>query len=110
MPATPKAEMRTRRQDKARADRLAAKARRACTDAVWARDGEAESDGSTWAECHYCGVPVARVGGWWWTGHVHEKLARSLGGDPHDPDGAVIACHLCHFNGPSGAHRRSERA
>ncbi len=109
MPSHQKSELRTRQQDRARQQRQDAKARRSCTDAVWARDGVVNGK-DTWAECHYCGVPVARVGGWWWTGHVHEELARSLGGDPHNPAGAVIACHGCHFPGPSGAHRRSVRA
>lgn len=102
MPATQKWQMRSRKQDKARLERLAAKARRRCTDAVWAR-----AEGF----CEDCGMGLLR-----WaepesarSGHVHERRARSLGGDETDPSQCLLLCRGCHFNGPSGAHRASER-
>jgi hypothetical protein len=110
MPATQKSAMRTRAQDKSRQSRLDAKARKACVEAVWKRAGEMHG----WAECEECKRIVTR--NWqsldldaFYAGHVHEQLARSLGGDPHDPDGCVLLCGKCHMNGPSGAHRRSVR-
>jgi hypothetical protein len=42
-------------------------------------------------------------------GHVHEIVPRSLGGDATDPDNCLLLCPGCHFNGPSGAHRKTER-
>jgi hypothetical protein len=105
MPAKQKSEIVTRKQEKARRDRLEAKARAACVDAVWAREG----DGA--AYCQDCGAMVMRYSPFpFEVGHVHEKRARSLGGDPHDPDQCELLCYDCHFNGPSGAHRRSVRA
>ena len=104
MPATPKAEMRTRRQDKARADRLDAKARKACVQEVWNR---------AQARCEACGrnvYPPSEACHPMMVGHVHERLSRSLGGNPSDPANCVLLCVRDHFNGPSGAHRRSERA
>ncbi len=85
---------------KARTVRQFAKLRKACVDAVWKR---AEH------QCEYCGY-------WVWkpsetdqafrVGHVHELIPRSQGGDPTNPDECKLACPPCHFNGPSGAHRR----
>ena len=101
MPAKSKAEMTTRKQEKARRDRQDAKARKACVDAVWARAN---------SKCEYCGRMVSRPGGtsfWLDVGHVHEERARSLGGDHTDPSGCKLTCVGCHM--PSGAHRRSVR-
>lgn len=99
MPAQRKAEMRTRRQDTASQRYQAAKARKACVEAVWKRANSL---------CEYCGRFVRRTRFWLDSGHVHEVRARSLGGNPHDPKHCKLACVQCHF--PSGAHRRSVRA
>lgn len=102
MPALQKWQMPTRRQEKARQARQDAKASRACCDTLWA--------GRRYAPCHYCGRTVARGGTFFKAvGAVHEPGHRSLGADPTDAAANVIACHDCHFNGPSGAHRLSER-
>jgi hypothetical protein len=108
MPSQPKSSLRTRKQDKSRQARVDAKARRKCVEAVWAQCGALGSYGQ-WGYCHYCSRVVQRTGAYWERGHVHETRARSLGGDPHDPKQCVLTCHACHFNGPSGAHRRSVR-
>ena len=107
MPATPKSAMRTRQQDRARQARQAAKARKACVKAVWARAG---ATFGPWARCEGCGGAV-RLGDqapYVTAGHVHEKRARSLGGNPHDPTQCELLCMSCHM--PNGAHRRSVRA
>jgi hypothetical protein len=112
MPSTPKSELRTRKQDRDRQARQDAKARKACVEAVWARtrmkDGWTAD--SEYSQCEQCGDIVWRDGVLYFAGHVHEKRARSLGGDPHDPSQCELLCHACHFSGPSGAHRRSVRA
>jgi 5-methylcytosine-specific restriction endonuclease McrA len=36
--------------------------------------------------------------------HVNERLPRSLGGSPHEPENLELVCRRCHFGGPSGAH------
>lgn len=103
MPAIPKHQMRTRKQDKARQARADAKARRACVDEVWER---------AQGHCEECRVLVYRPGTavvWLRYGHVDEILPKSLGGDPHDPDNCRLLCHPCHFSGPSGAHRVTVR-
>lgn len=111
MPAQRKDQLRTRRQQQASQAYQDAKARRKCCDAVWAREGV---DGPTygwWAYCHDCSRVVLRSSSYYRdVGHVHERRARSLGGDPTDAAGCVLLCHACHFDGPSGAHRRSVRA
>ena len=90
MPATPKHQLRTRQQDKARQARQDAKARRLCVDAVWQR---ADS------HCEECRAVVYRPGScvvWTRYGHVHEVQPRSLGGDPHDPSNCLLLCVRCH--------------
>lgn len=100
MPSQPKSTLRTRRQDKASQAYQNAKARKACVEAVWAR-----ADGC----CEYCGRFVWRSSAFApAVGHVHEALARSLGGDPANPQHAKLTCSECHM--PNGAHRRSVRA
>ena len=99
MPAAPKSSMPTRAQERARERRQAAKARKACCDTLWA--------GRFYAPCHYCGRTVRRGGTFFGdVGAVHEPGHRSLGADPTDANVNVIACHDCHFNGVSGAHRQ----
>ena len=81
---------RTRAQDKARQQRLDAKARRACVNAVWER-----AEGL----CESCNAQVYRPGSgvvWLRYGHVHEVRHRSLGGDPHDPGGCLLVFVRCH--------------
>lgn len=90
MPAPRKDQIRTRKQDKARQARADAKARKACVVFVWERDRGC---------CQKCGVAVytpslARCVSV--TGHVHEVVPRSRGGDPHDPAGCVLMCAICH--------------
>lgn len=102
MPAQPKSAMRTRRQDRASQRYQDAKARRACTDVVWG--------GREWGSCVLCRAFVLRASeSYWRVGHVDEILPRSLGGDPHDPKNCRLLCHQCHFSGPSGAHRLTDR-
>lgn len=101
MPSQPKSTLRTRAQDKASKRYRKGKARRVCTDKLWA--------GEHYQPCHYCGRYVARGGTFFKAvGGVHEPRARSLGGDPADAQVNVIACEDCHM--PNGAHRRSVRA
>jgi 5-methylcytosine-specific restriction endonuclease McrA len=35
---------------------------------------------------------------------VNERVPKSLGGNPLDPDNCELTCRKCHFGGPSGAH------
>ena len=103
MPATSKADMTTRRQQQASQKRLDAKARKACVEAVWKRaEGRCE-------DCGVCVEPIAEAETAMTVGHVHEVRSRSLGGDETDPNQCLLLCFRCHFNGPSGAHRRSVR-
>ena len=96
MPATPKHEIRTRKQDKARQGRLDAKAREACLDAVWNRSGDAVEIGLS-GRCEACRKTVWRYSGSpMMQGHVHEIKPRSLGGDPTDPNGCQLLCPVCH--------------
>lgn len=107
MPALRKDQLRTRRQDRARRDRQDAKARRICTDAVWARQGDAVEG---WGNCELCLAFVLRASESHHNlGHVDEILPRSLGGDSTDPANCRLLCHDCHFSGPSGAHRLTDR-
>jgi hypothetical protein len=112
MPSQPKSSLRTRQQDKASQKYQDAKARKACVQAVWkrARARYAWPEDSEYANCEQCGDLVWRDAVLYAAGHVHEKLARSLGGDPHDPNQCELLCYSCHFPGKSGAHRRSVRA
>lgn len=105
---TPKPEPLSR--VKARTLRQYAAARKACVVRVWARAGW--SLHHPWAACESCGRFVSKdaVPPSPHAGHVHERRARSLGGDPTDPAQCELICTPCHFNGPSGAHRKSERA
>lgn len=84
---------------KARRERLEATRRRKCVGLVWWR---AQS------RCERCGRPVippADCEGWEpWRGDVNEKIPRSKGGDPGNPDHCELICQGCHFSGPSGAH------
>lgn len=96
-PAQQKSQLLTRAQQKAHQQRADAKARRACTDAVWKRSGAVPFDGGEASWCEQCkafvvrgGRPSLRLG------HVHEWKPRSLGGDPTDPDGCVLLCVRCH--------------
>lgn len=88
-----------RKTVKARAKRLEAKARAACVRLVWWRAG---------SRCERCGRPVtppAECQGWEpWRGDVNERIPRSRGGDPTNPDHCELVCQSCHFGGPSGAH------
>lgn len=34
----------------------------------------------------------------------NERVPRSRGGSPTDPDNIELTCRKCHFGGPSGAH------
>ena len=107
MPAKSKAEMTTRRQDKARQDRADAKARKACVAAVWLR---AESR-CEWVDGPIrCFQPVnlwASRAFWMTLGHVDEIVPKSRGGSPHDPENCRLLCHAHHFSGASGAHRHT---
>jgi 5-methylcytosine-specific restriction endonuclease McrA len=99
MPATPKASMRTRKQDIARKMREQAALRRQCVTTVWTRAR---------GHCEECGrrVELPQVASSVLTaGHVHETTPRSRGGDATDPAQCVLLCRGCHFSGPSGAHR-----
>lgn len=90
----PLAQVRARRRREAQA------ARRRCLDAVWERAR---------ARCEGCGRYLRRGGTYFReVGHVHERVSRARGGDPTDPANCLLLCFDCHFNGPSGAHRRSE--
>jgi len=91
MPAKSKAEMLTRAQQKSRQARQDAKARRACTDQVWG--GHDVQHGN----CAKCRRFVLRSSVTPWVlGHVHEKVPRSLGGDPADPENTELLCFVCH--------------
>ena len=82
--AVPKPEPRAK--IKAKRDRADAKARKLCVEAVWKRAG---------GRCEICGLRVWRVTeaqSVMHVGHVHERLSRALGGDPHDPDNCVLLC------------------
>ena len=92
MPAIPKSSMPTRAQERARERRQAAKARKACVDAVWKRAGSGD-----YGRCEGCGRLVARTSAYaHMLGHVHEVIFRSRGGNPHDPDGCKLYCYFCH--------------
>ena len=108
MPSQPKSTLRTRRQDKASRKYQDAKARRSCTDAVWARDGCLDEG---WGNCVLCGAFVLRASESHLNlGHVDEILPKSLGGAEDDPANCRLLCHNCHFGGPSGAHRKTDRS
>jgi len=85
----PKPEPRAKVKARARRDKAAK--RLACVEAVWKRDGY---------RCQRCLAPVVppslglpqRC-----TGHVHEHLHRSQGGDPTDPDNCILLCGVCHM-------------
>ena len=93
----------SRKRVKARTARQHAAARKACVDAVWKRDD---------STCQLCGSFVRRPTvtdfppEW---GHVDEIIPRSLGGSDTDLENLRLVCHLCHFSGPSGAHRKTVR-
>lgn len=61
-----------------------------CVDIVWrvAR-----------SRCERCGLPLRRDDG---EGEVNERVPRSRGGDPNDPDNCELLCSYCHR--PNGAH------
>ena len=79
-----------------RQKRQAVTARALCIATVFTRDG---------SRCRVCQVPVLPMRDAlyaWQVGHVHEHPPRSLGGDPHDPDGCLLLCTECHM--PGGVH------
>lgn len=104
MPAIQKAALRTRKQDKARAERQHTKDRRACVEAVWHRAGgrcEWRSAGRR------CNRGLMRGGVFWGVvGQVDEILSKSRGGSDTDVANCRLLCPRHHFSGPSGAHRR----
>ena len=102
MPAQAKSAIPSRAREKAQRKYREGKARRACVEAVWKR-----AEGA----CECCGRAVYRpyhATSALYMGHVHEKRARSLGGDETDPSQCQLLCVRCHM--PNGAHRRSVRA
>ena len=99
MPATPKSQLWTRAQERARERRQAAKARKACVEKVWERENY---------RCESCRQHVFRTNAFHdRLGHVDEIVSRAQGGDPTDPNNCRLLCYQCHFSGPSGAHRAS---
>jgi 5-methylcytosine-specific restriction endonuclease McrA len=84
---------------KRKTDRQHWQARRKCVIEVWRRAG---------GKCQRCGrkvrPPRERYGWEDDRGDVNEKIPKSLGGDPTDPDNCELTCKPCHFGGPSGAH------
>jgi 5-methylcytosine-specific restriction endonuclease McrA len=61
------------------------------------------------SRCQRCGRTVTDDC-WPWEpqrAHVHEIVPRSLGGDPHDPNGCQLLCAACHL--PNGVHRAGDR-
>ena len=121
---------------KARRKAQEARARSACCDTVWTRaHSRCECDGCR--RCNpdgdhrrglldkpktdrrlmfrfstgwRCGAYVKRASTYFReVGHVDEKIPRSQGGDPTDPENCRLLCHDCHFSGPSGAHRITKR-
>lgn len=110
MPAQQKDKIRTRAQDKAAAARRYAVKRRKCCDDVWKREDAVPFGDTVMALCERCHRCVLRASSFpFQLGHVDEKIPRSLGGDPTDLDNCQLLCHYCHFSGPSGAHRNTER-
>lgn len=104
-------------KEKARKKRNGMADRRVCTDAVWRRAGNGFSGHCECDGCPNCLTPgrecgrFVKRGGTFFKalGHVDEKVPRSRGGDPHDPDNCLLKCYDCHFSGPSGAHRITRR-
>jgi 5-methylcytosine-specific restriction endonuclease McrA len=84
---------------KRQADRKKGVSRRRCVLIVWKRAK---------GKCERCGKkvrPARECYGWEDDrGDVNEKVPRSLGGDPTNPDDCELTCKACHFGGPSGAH------
>jgi hypothetical protein len=84
---------------KRQTDRQVWAARKRCVVTVWRRAN---------GRCERCGKrvrPARECYGWEDDrGDVNEKIPRSLGGDPTDPDNCELTCKACHFGGPSGAH------
>lgn len=67
--------------------------RKQCVDLVYKRAHR---------RCERCGHPIRNSGHPDCVGHVNEKIPRSKGGNPRDPDNCELVCHACHF--PNGAH------
>ena len=101
MPAVPKPEPLKR--VKARTLRQHAAARKACVDAVWTRADHCCEVCRRWVKRPRETDDVLQVG------HVDEILPRSLGGSDTDVENCRLTCYRCHFSGPSGAHRKTER-
>ena len=91
MLVTPRPKPAPRKTLKGRATRQYQQARRACIDAVCARDG---------FRCKKCGMLVKHYRNPEATpydvAHVHEVIPRSLGGDATDPNGCMLLCPRCH--------------
>ena len=78
------------RRVKEQTDRQKARARKACVDAVWKRDQR---------ECQHCGYWLYKhteSDQAFKIGHVHERIPRSRGGDPTDPNNCLLLCPKCH--------------
>ena len=78
-----------RRAERAARRSQARRSRAACVEAVWARAA---------SRCEACHVRVRRASPYFAeVGHVHERVRRSQGGDPADPDNCVLLCPRCHL-------------
>lgn len=87
-----------RKRVKARRKRQDSKARAICREIVYAREQMA---------CERCGLPARRPEDCYWEGdpwmaHINERLPRSRGGDPTNPDHCELVHQMCHM--PNGRH------
>jgi 5-methylcytosine-specific restriction endonuclease McrA len=83
---------------KARKKRKAIKSRKACREFVYEREQML---------CQRCGWRTRKPSDCYWTGdphmaHINERVPRSLGGNPLDPDNCELVCMSCHM--PNGQH------
>jgi 5-methylcytosine-specific restriction endonuclease McrA len=86
------------RRVKARKKRQAHGLRKACREAVYARERMI---------CQRCGIKARHPAESFWEGdpfmaHVNEIVPRSKGGDPLDPDNCELVHQMCHM--PNGMH------
>jgi len=85
----PKPEPRAKAKARARRDK--ATKRQRCCEVVWLRD---------MAQCRTC-LALVEPPSWGFppnrTGHVHEVIHCSQGGDPTDPANCILLCGVCHM-------------